>query len=398
MPLSLARALDVSILALAVGALLVINLLPQPLQIEVAQSIGTQSTGLEELVAGNVGRVLQQVRDLAKDGRRDTIGMEALEQQERLEVGVGGDLGRHPPGLWGARAMGVGRDGSQRDRRWRQRERRQLDGADGHRMRLGRWARRAGELWEMARMGDVAAFGEEIGKLSSCFCATASTQRRLMAARAWANGTRRSFRRTHAGAGGAQRPTTGALECGYARDDADGRARNNCKRGERLRDHDTETEAHGMAARAATMRWCSRVLGCWQSDGASRAPPASSTNHLRPNQHRESHGHLLSIVPPLIVQSPETPVITADYTGRSCYARSVWLGQAAHLKRLPSPCAACALCLTKAGHKCIPPSIHCYPQHLLFASPSPPLHTLHLPRRAHIYLQRFAYHRNHGGP
>jgi hypothetical protein len=81
MPLSLRRVRDVSILTLAVAALLVFKLPPQALQVEVAQCIGTKTAGLEVLVRGDVRVLLQQVRDPAEDGRCYAIGMEALEQQ-----------------------------------------------------------------------------------------------------------------------------------------------------------------------------------------------------------------------------------------------------------------------------------------------------------------------------
>jgi hypothetical protein len=131
MPLSLRRVRDVPILALAVAALLILELPPQTLQVEVAQCIGTETAGLEVLVRGDVRVLLQQVRYPAEDRRRDAVSMEALEQQERLEVGVGGDASIHPPSVCSARAMGRGRNGSQRDERGR------LFRADGHRMRLG---------------------------------------------------------------------------------------------------------------------------------------------------------------------------------------------------------------------------------------------------------------------
>lgn len=100
---------------------------------------------MEGFILDDIGRLLQQVGDPAEDTVAYTIGMEALEQQERLEVGVGGDARRHSPGVGGARAMELGRDGSQRD--GRRRRRRGLRWAAGHRMRLARWARRAQQVW-----------------------------------------------------------------------------------------------------------------------------------------------------------------------------------------------------------------------------------------------------------
>lgn len=113
--LSLGRARDIAVVGVAVGGLLMLELSLQALEVEVAQGIGTEAAGLEVLVGGNVRVLLQQVGDAGEDGGADAIGMEALEQQERLEVGVGRDASRHPPGVCSARAMGVGRDGSHGD-------------------------------------------------------------------------------------------------------------------------------------------------------------------------------------------------------------------------------------------------------------------------------------------
>lgn len=119
--LPLPRALDLSggrrvwrgILALAPDLIL------QDEQIEVAQRIGAQAAALEALVGGDVGVVLQQLRDPAEDRGAYAIGMEGLEQQERLEVGVGGEASIHPPvpldGVLGTRATTLGRQGSQHD-------------------------------------------------------------------------------------------------------------------------------------------------------------------------------------------------------------------------------------------------------------------------------------------
>lgn len=80
--LPLARGLDVSILDLAVhGALLALDLLLQDVQVEVAQGIGAQTAALEAPVGGDVGIVLQQLRDSAEDVGPEAIGMERLEQE-----------------------------------------------------------------------------------------------------------------------------------------------------------------------------------------------------------------------------------------------------------------------------------------------------------------------------
>ena len=135
--LSLGRARDIAVVGVAVGGLLMLELSLQALE-----GIGAEAAGLEVLVGGDVRVLLQQVGDAGEDGGADAIGMEALEQQERLEVGVGRDASRHPPGVCSARAMGVGWDGSHGDE-----GRGRLAEADGHRTRLGggggRWARRA---------------------------------------------------------------------------------------------------------------------------------------------------------------------------------------------------------------------------------------------------------------
>jgi hypothetical protein len=111
LPLPRVRAIPAGIVA-GLG-LLVVQLAPQPLQVKVAQGIRAQAAALEVLVGGNVRVLLQQVRDAAKDAGADAIGMQALEQQERLEGGVGSAAVIHPPrpvGVRGARrAMGRGR-------------------------------------------------------------------------------------------------------------------------------------------------------------------------------------------------------------------------------------------------------------------------------------------------
>jgi hypothetical protein len=139
MPLSLGRVCDLGILALAVGSLLVLQLPLQTLEIEVAQSIGTEATGLEVLVGGHVGVLLQQVGYPAEDGGLYAVGMQALEQQQRLEVGVGRAASIHPPGVCSARAMGLGRKGSHGCEGARER---------GRRGRRGSYGRQTGMAYE----------------------------------------------------------------------------------------------------------------------------------------------------------------------------------------------------------------------------------------------------------
>lgn len=142
--LPLPRTWDIAVLRIAVACLLMFNLPLQTLEIEVAQGVWAETAGLEVLVACDIGVLLQQVGYAAKDGGPDAIGMQALEQEQRFEVGVGRAASMHPPGVWGARAMmGLGGNGSQRD------ERQRLWEAGGHGTRLGSWARRAEGFWAM---------------------------------------------------------------------------------------------------------------------------------------------------------------------------------------------------------------------------------------------------------
>lgn len=147
MPLSLCRVCDLAMLRVGVGTLLELELALQALKVEVAQGIGAEAAGLEVLVRGDVRVLLEEVGDAAKHGGRHAIGMEALEEQQRLEVGVGRHASIHPPGVCSARAMSVlvGEDGSQGDereqrrqpRRQRPQQQTQLLETDGHRMRHG---------------------------------------------------------------------------------------------------------------------------------------------------------------------------------------------------------------------------------------------------------------------
>lgn len=120
LPLARVRAIAVDFLT-GIG-MLVVDLAPQTLEVEVAQGIRTQTAALVELVADDVRVLLQEVRDAGKDRRADAIGMQALEQQERLEGGVGRAASIHPPGP-------VGVVGARRAmRRRKRRERSQRDG------------------------------------------------------------------------------------------------------------------------------------------------------------------------------------------------------------------------------------------------------------------------------
>jgi hypothetical protein len=79
----LARALDFAIQRRGVlGSILSFSpdLLLQLMEIEIAQSIGAQTAALEALVGGDMGVVLQQLRNAAEDLRAYAIGVEGLEQ------------------------------------------------------------------------------------------------------------------------------------------------------------------------------------------------------------------------------------------------------------------------------------------------------------------------------
>jgi hypothetical protein len=87
-----------AMLCVAVAALFQLDLSPQALEIEAAQGIRTQPAGLEELVRRDVWVGLQQLRRLAEGILCHAIALEALEDEERFEGGVGGDASCHAPG------------------------------------------------------------------------------------------------------------------------------------------------------------------------------------------------------------------------------------------------------------------------------------------------------------
>lgn len=80
-----------------------LDLPPYALEVEAAQRLSTEPADLEVLVAGDVGVLLQLVRDPVEDGGVYAIGVQALEQQQRLEVRVGGHSSIHPPVALGGR-------------------------------------------------------------------------------------------------------------------------------------------------------------------------------------------------------------------------------------------------------------------------------------------------------
>jgi hypothetical protein len=83
--LALARWLRVAIerLLVAVGAL-ALDLVLEDVQVEVAQGVRAEAAALEALVLGDVRVALQQLRDSAEDVRGEAIGVQRLEQQQRL--------------------------------------------------------------------------------------------------------------------------------------------------------------------------------------------------------------------------------------------------------------------------------------------------------------------------
>lgn len=104
----------------AVAGLLDLQLPPQTVQVEAAQGVGAQTGALEEAVARDVRVGVEQLRGPGEGGRGHAMAGQALEDEERLEGGVGRGAGRHAPGEvcgvgGGRRADGLGRDGSQRD-------------------------------------------------------------------------------------------------------------------------------------------------------------------------------------------------------------------------------------------------------------------------------------------
>ena len=140
MPLSLGRVRAVPVRGVAVAGLLILQLSLQTLQVKVAQGIGAEAASLEVAVGGDIRVLLQQVRDAGEDGWLDAIGMQALEQQERLEVGVGREASSHPPGVCSARAMGLGRDGSHGGERGVERATRVMGASGGDSVADGRVA------------------------------------------------------------------------------------------------------------------------------------------------------------------------------------------------------------------------------------------------------------------
>lgn len=157
MPLSLGPVRGVGILGVAVAALLILQLSLQTLQVEVAQGIGAEAAGLEVAVGGDVRVLLQQVRDAGEDGGLDAIGVQALEQQERLEVGVGREASSHPPGVCSARAMGLGRDGSHGGERGVERATRAMGASGRESVADGRVAWFDEEIVANCRRGAIAA-------------------------------------------------------------------------------------------------------------------------------------------------------------------------------------------------------------------------------------------------
>lgn len=94
--LPLARVGAMAVCVRGLGALLVVQLFPQAVEVEVAESIGAQAAALVGLVVCDVRVLLQQVRDLGKDIGADAVGAQTLEHKQRLEGGVGRPASSHP--------------------------------------------------------------------------------------------------------------------------------------------------------------------------------------------------------------------------------------------------------------------------------------------------------------
>lgn len=90
-------------MGLVVGVGVALDLVLEDVQVAGAQGIWAQAGGLVVCVLGDVRVGLEQVGDLDEDIGGDAVGMERLEQEERLEAGVG----RHARGRRGGRS---GRD------------------------------------------------------------------------------------------------------------------------------------------------------------------------------------------------------------------------------------------------------------------------------------------------
>lgn len=179
--LALAR-LDLSVGGIGVGLVaLVADLFLEDVQVEIAQGIWAEAAALEARVRGDVWVGLQQLGDGAEDLRVHTIGMERLEQEERLEVGVGGQAIIHPPGPLrlglgldlGWDAMGSGWERSHGDERGG--ECRAVD-TQGRRMGMGstdRVRRRDGGGGGRWKSRKVVA-----GRWLGCVCVCASGEQR----------------------------------------------------------------------------------------------------------------------------------------------------------------------------------------------------------------------------
>lgn len=82
-----------------------LDFLLEQVQVQLAQSIWTQTTAVEAGLVADQADAFQLVGDFVEAARMDAIGPQALEEQERFEGRVGGIRGGH---LLALRSMGRG--------------------------------------------------------------------------------------------------------------------------------------------------------------------------------------------------------------------------------------------------------------------------------------------------
>lgn len=71
----------------------------QQTQVQFTQSVGAQAAAVESRIMANQGHALQLVGNATEADGGDTIRAQGLEEKQRLEVGVGGDLGHEGAGV-----------------------------------------------------------------------------------------------------------------------------------------------------------------------------------------------------------------------------------------------------------------------------------------------------------
>lgn len=76
-------------LAVCRAVIILLDLLLEQSQIQLAQGIGTEAAAVELGVVANKRDTLQLIGDAVEGGGSDAVDAQSLEQQEGLEVGVG---------------------------------------------------------------------------------------------------------------------------------------------------------------------------------------------------------------------------------------------------------------------------------------------------------------------